>query len=180
MGAAISAFPPDAKIGAETEANECHCKTASWELISDRGGLRVQGTTECGYGITFQGRKADVHKTLISVSKVQSKGHIAVVDSNGGCIILYNNALAREIQHYVQNEIVNECCKLYTKTTHILNYRTRDFFSRGSRLSQGTSLCLWLVKQSSSHLARHVSCAVVVVPLLDLFCTFHALPNRLP
>ena len=116
----------------------------------------------------------------ISVSKVQSKGHIAVVDSNGGCIIPYNNALAREIQHYVQNEIVNECCKLYTKTTHILNYRTRDFFSRGSRLSQGTSLCLWLMKQSSSHLARHVSCAVVVVPLLDLFCTFHALPNRLP
>ena len=41
-------------------------------------------------GVTFQGRKTDVHKTLISASKVHSKGHVAVVDSNGGYIIRYN------------------------------------------------------------------------------------------
>ena len=35
-GAAISAFPLDAKIGSETEANECSYKTGSEELISDR------------------------------------------------------------------------------------------------------------------------------------------------
>ena len=39
-GAAISAFPLDARIGMEL-------------LISDRGGMRVQGTTEYGYGATF-------------------------------------------------------------------------------------------------------------------------------
>ena len=69
-GTAISAFPLDVKIGTETQAKECSYKTASGELISDRGGLRVQGTTEYGYGLTFQGRKADVHKTVISASNV--------------------------------------------------------------------------------------------------------------
>ena len=50
-GAAISAFLLDAKIGTGTQANECSYKTASDELISDRAGLRVRGTTEFGYGV---------------------------------------------------------------------------------------------------------------------------------
>ena len=54
-GAAISAFPLDAKIRTETESTLCSNKTASRELISDRGGLRVQGTTEYGYGVTSKG-----------------------------------------------------------------------------------------------------------------------------
>ena len=70
-------------------------------------GLCVQGTTEYGYGVTFRGRKADVHKTLISASTVHSKDHVASVDSNGG-YILYNSALARKILPFVQNEIVTE------------------------------------------------------------------------
>ena len=76
-GAAISADPLDARIGTETQANDYSFKTASAELISDCGGLRVQGTTECGFGVTVQGRKTDVHKTLISTSTVHSKGHVA-------------------------------------------------------------------------------------------------------
>ena len=59
-GAAMSAFSLDARIGTETQANDCSYKAASGELISDRGGLRVQGTTEYGYGVTFQDRMADV------------------------------------------------------------------------------------------------------------------------
>ena len=39
---AISAFPLDAKIGTETQTNECSYKAASSERNSDRGGLRVQ------------------------------------------------------------------------------------------------------------------------------------------
>ena len=70
-GAAISAFPLGAKIGTETQKNECSYKIASGELISDRGGLRVQRTTEHGNGVTFQGREADDNKTLISASKAQ-------------------------------------------------------------------------------------------------------------
>ena len=49
----------------------------------DRGGLRVQGAAEYGYGVAFQGRKADVHKTLISC-KVHSGGHVPVKASTGG------------------------------------------------------------------------------------------------
>ena len=56
-------------------------------------------TGEFVYGVTFQDRK--VHETLISASKVGSKGHAAVVDSNGGHIIHYNSAFARKIQQFV-------------------------------------------------------------------------------
>ena len=37
--------------------------------------------------MTFQGKTADVHKTLISANVVHNKKHVASVDSNGGCII---------------------------------------------------------------------------------------------
>ena len=107
-GAAISASPLDAKIGTERKANECSYKTASGELISARGALRVQGKKEYRYGETFYGKKADVHKTLISANKVHRKGHAAVVDLNGGCIILHNSVFARKIQQFVLNEIVSE------------------------------------------------------------------------
>ena len=119
-GAAISAFP----IGRETQANDCSYKTASAELLSDRGGLRVHGTAEHGYGVTFQGKKADVHKTLISASKVHSKGHDAVVDSNGGYIVPYNSMLARKIQQLVQKEIVKElgAIRLYLENGTYIGY----------------------------------------------------------
>ena len=104
-GAGISAFPLDAEIGTETQANECSFKTAPGELIFDRGGLRMQGTSECGYGVTLQGRKADVHKTPISASNVHRKGHVADVESNGGYIIPNNSTLARKIQEFVQKLI---------------------------------------------------------------------------
>ena len=55
-----------------------------------------------GYGVTFEGRKADVHKTPIGASKVHSKGHVSVADSKGGNIIPYNSTLARKIQQLVQ------------------------------------------------------------------------------
>ena len=71
-GAANFAFPVDAKIGIETEANECSYETASGELIPDHGGLCVQGTTECGNGLSFRGRKADV-QTLSDQRKQSSQ-----------------------------------------------------------------------------------------------------------
>ena len=145
-GAAISAFPLDARIGTETQANDCSYKTASGELISDRGGLRAQGTNEHGYGVTFQGRKADVHKTLISASKVHSKGDVAVVDSNGGYIIRYNGMLARKIQQPVDKETDKELgTKIqqngrHTKQSRIVldaNEKQQSGGLRHSRTGQG-------------------------------------------
>ena len=77
-----------------------------------------------GYGVTFQGTKTDVHKTLISATKVQSEGHAAVVDSNGGYIILTNSTLARKIQQFTQNETVNElgAIRLYLENGAHIGY----------------------------------------------------------
>ena len=122
--AAISAFPVNEKIGTETQANKCSYKIASGELISDRDGLRVQGTAEYRNGVTFRCRKADVHKTLISASKVHSKGHVAVVDSEEGYIFLHNSTHAIKIQQFVQNEIVNELgsIRLYLESGAYIGY----------------------------------------------------------
>ena len=145
-GAAISSFPLDARIGTETQANDCSYKTASGELISDRGGLRVQGTTEYGYGVTFQGKKADVHKTLISASEVHSKGRVAVLDSNGGYIIPCNSTLARKIQQHVQKEIVTEpgAISLYLESGTYIGY-TRIQQHRSTRSNQES--CSMRMKQ---------------------------------
>ena len=147
-GAAISASPLDAKIGTETQANECSYKTASGELISARGGLRVQGKKEYWYGVTFQGRKADVHKTLISASKVHRKGHDPVVDSNGGCIILHNSVFASKIQQFVLNEIVNEpsAVRLYLENGTYIGYTKTQQLVR-TRSHQ--ELCSMHAKQQS-------------------------------
>ena len=46
--------------------------------------------------------------TLISACKVHSKGHVAVVQANGGYITPHSSTLARTIQQFVQIEIVSE------------------------------------------------------------------------
>ena len=53
-GVPILAFPLGAKMGTQTQANECSYKTATGELISNRGGLRAQGTAAYGFGVFFK------------------------------------------------------------------------------------------------------------------------------
>ena len=114
-----------AKIGTETEANERSYKTASGELILDRGGLCVQGTTVYEYEVTFPGGNADVHKTLINVSKAYSEGHVAAVDSNGGHTVPHNGTLARNLnQSFKVRSLINlvQCvCILRIVSTWIHN-----------------------------------------------------------
>ena len=138
--APISAFPL-----AETQATDCRYKIASGELISDRGGLRVQGTTEFGYGVTFQGTKADVHKTLISKRKV--------ADSNGG-IIPYNSTLARNIQ---QKEIVNELGAIRLPSREWQYIRYTQIQQQGSTRSN-QELCSMHAKQQSGGLRPSQEC----------------------
>ncbi len=52
-GAAVTAFPLDARMGEETEANEATYKTASGEIIKDQGGLKVQGATEARHRVVL-------------------------------------------------------------------------------------------------------------------------------
>ena len=99
-GAAISAFPLDAMIGTETDANEMWLQNCFWGIHPPPWRLVcVQGTTDDGYG---------VRNTLISARTVHSKGHVAVVDSNGGYIISHNSTLTRKIKPFVQQEIIHE------------------------------------------------------------------------
>ena len=108
IGAAIQHFHWMQRLKQNRTRMNAAPETATGELISNRGGLRVQQTSECGCGVTFQGKKADVHITLISVSRVRSKGHVADVHSNGNHIFPCNSILATQIRLFVRNEVVNE------------------------------------------------------------------------
>ena len=83
-------------------------------------------------------------------------------------LFFHHNCKVFHSQAVAISNVSDGWCKHYTNPTHISHFRTREFFSRGS------SLCLCLIKQSSSHLASHVSCAVVVVFLIDVSCTCHS------
>ncbi len=101
-GAAITAFPLDAKIGEETEANDMNYKTASGELIPDQGGLKIKALTEAQHPLTMNGRKADVHKVLLSAGRVHSKGHVGYLNGAGGWVIPGGTALAKEMEDLIR------------------------------------------------------------------------------
>jgi hypothetical protein len=70
-GAAVTAFPLDSP-GKHTDPNpNATYRTASGEIIEDAGGLIVQGESEHGEAIRLKGRKADVHKVLVSSAQVR-------------------------------------------------------------------------------------------------------------
>ena len=87
-------------MGRETEANECSFTNASKELIPDHGVLCV-----C-YGVRAWSdcprQEADVQKTVIRANRGHSQGHVAAVDSQGGCSILHNSTLAKKIRQIAQ------------------------------------------------------------------------------
>lgn len=107
-GAAITAFPVDACMGTETEPNAANYKTASGELIPDQGGLCVRGLSESGHGIVLEGRKADVHKPLVSAGMVAKKGHVVVLDNDGGYILPRGGKLTQRIQQLIRAEVWKE------------------------------------------------------------------------
>ena len=111
-GAAITAFPLDARMGTETEPNEASYKTASGELIPDRGGLRVQGVSESVRSVVLDGRKADVHKPLVSAGAIAQKGHVAVLGDLGGYIVPRGSPLARKIRELVHREAPREAATI--------------------------------------------------------------------
>ena len=48
-------------------------------FLGNSSPLQMQGTNEYGYGVTFRSRKADVHKTLISASKIHKPSRSCVI-----------------------------------------------------------------------------------------------------
>eukprot|EP00971_Amphidinium_carterae_P220005 4367367-Amphidinium_carterae.3 len=62
-------------------------RTASGEIIEDGGAVRIRGYLESGSSCTMNARKADVHKPLVSASKMLKKGMVAILDEHGGVIM---------------------------------------------------------------------------------------------
>lgn len=123
-GAAITAFPLDASMGIETPPNGASYKTASGELIPDHGGLSVRGSSESGYNVILNGRKADVHKTLVSAGMVHKKGHVAFLDAEGGYLLPGWSALSKKIQQIIRQEVWKEkaAVKLYQEAGIYVGY----------------------------------------------------------
>ena len=104
-GAAITAFPSDMDVGEKTAQNDATYRTASGEVIEDRGGLAVSGWSESGHPVRLSGRRADVHKVLVAAGQVHTRGHITILEKGGGYIIPGESDLAKKIKRLVSNEI---------------------------------------------------------------------------
>ena len=100
-GAAVTAFPLDMEIGESEAPSEASYKTASGEIIQDRGGIRLVGTTENEELVQLNGRRTDVHKVLLSAGKVHAKGHLAVLGKGGGYIVPAGSDLAGLLREVV-------------------------------------------------------------------------------
>ena len=65
-------------------AGEFHVATTLLRVNSFPAACACRERLNMGIELLSQGRKADVHKTLISASKVHSKGNVAVVGTSDG------------------------------------------------------------------------------------------------
>ena len=72
-------------------------KTASGELIADEGSGTIRGFTEEGYGRKVDGRFVNVHRLLVSGSKVTAR-NMVVMDGEQGDIISRNGPIARGLR----------------------------------------------------------------------------------
>ena len=100
-GAAVTAIPTELKglLGMESEdPNGANYKTASGELIADEGGGTIRGLTEEGYGRKVDGRFANVHRLLVSGSKVTAR-NLVVMDGEQGDMVPKNGPIALSLIH---------------------------------------------------------------------------------
>ncbi|CAK9049785.1 Retrovirus-related Pol polyprotein from transposon TNT 1-94 [Includes: Protease [Durusdinium trenchii] len=99
-GAAVTAIPTELKglLGMESEdPNGANYKTASGELIADEGGGTIRGLTEEGYGRKVDGRFANVHRLLVSGSKVTAR-NLVVMDGEQGDMVPKNGPIAHGLR----------------------------------------------------------------------------------
>ena len=99
-GAAVTAIPTELKglLGMESgDPNGANYKTASGELIADEGGGTIRGLTEEGYGRKVDGRFANVHRLLVSGSKVTAR-NLVVMDGEQGDMVPKNGPIAHGLR----------------------------------------------------------------------------------
>ena len=102
-GASVTTFPK-AWSSEELAGSGSSYKTASGELIEDRGGAKLCGRTEHGEAVHLEGRFVDVHKTLASAARVASKGKDIWLTHDGGWVYDRQAPVAAKINSLLWNE----------------------------------------------------------------------------
>ena len=73
-------------------------KTATGEIASGNGLVRVECKDEYGLNCNFKGAIGPVHKPLLSVGDVDNNGHDAYFFDGAGYMILKTSKLHRELR----------------------------------------------------------------------------------
>ena len=119
-GAAVTAIPTELRslLGMESgDPNGINYKTASGELIADEGGGTIRGLTEEGYGRKVDGRFVNVHRLLVSGSKVTAR-NLVVMDGEQGDIISKNGPIAQGLRKALKRKFPKDnqnTAKMYVR-----------------------------------------------------------------
>ena len=106
-GSAGTVFPLEEKGGEQLPGEDGPTyKTATGELIDSGPGYRVQGESEWGQNLSVKGRRAPVHKPLLSGGEVSEKNDVLLWD-DGGWIVSHQSAAAGAIRKAV-SRILNK------------------------------------------------------------------------
>ena len=73
-------------------------KIANGSYVPSLGNHRFRAVAEDGIPRTFTASVADVHKPLISAGQLLAKGHIAIMDGDGGLIVPESTAFGKEMR----------------------------------------------------------------------------------
>lgn len=99
-GAAVTAIPSELKdmLGLKVDtASARNYKTASGELLSDQGGVVLEGFSEAGGARKLNGRLIDVHRLLVSGGAVAKRNAMFMM-GNSGWIAPKDGPIAKGLQ----------------------------------------------------------------------------------
>ena len=100
-GAAVTAVPLSLErsglLKGDSNPSDTSYRTASGELLGDRGGVVVEGYDNHGFGRSVEGRLIDVHRMLASGTAV-SKKNVVLLDGNSGHIIPKGGKIAQGLR----------------------------------------------------------------------------------
>jgi hypothetical protein len=96
-GASVTVFPKKMFEEDTLEEDGMKLKTASGEVINGYGETTLHGRDTEGVIRKLKGKVSDVHKVLVSASKMHEKGYSTWLGPGGGEIIPLNHPINREL-----------------------------------------------------------------------------------
>ena len=123
-GSAGTVFPMEHEHAEELEGKDGPVyKTATGELIDSGPGIKVHGENEWGQALTIRGRKAPVHKPLLSGGEVAEKNDVYLL-GDGGWIISHRSRASERIRAAVEKVLTQES---YAGVTPV--YKERNVYN---------------------------------------------------